>query len=386
MDILRQFLASKANNIRVLVQKNGTPSEEQLSSYVTTLSQQLFGQVVAQAPAEIQTICEEGVRRMGWNKQAKTKLSGSAFSVESVLAGLAFIENAINALTPSTTPTAEELANLSDACKKLWQLDVNRLVPGVDYVINLQEGKRVYDKGDFADDPLFTFVDERVFSKPTFRAFVALLDNYVAETGVTEVVSDAERRENSEFIRSIMATPLMQYCHNYLVAVGKAPSDVSAFSRLLSELWFGLYKRETANDSSGFEHVFLGEIKDGAVTGMHNWVHIYLEEKKKNFNYLGFITPKRVPGVSGYHLPEADQQLITIQFEWKGCLKNVSSSFVGTSPEFEIALYTLCFFVGNDEKDIVDCGPYHVEVTCFKYNSRGKTYIGTSFPAEAPLH
>jgi poly(U)-specific endoribonuclease len=64
---------------------------------------------------------------------------------------------------------------------------------------------------------------------------------------------------------------------------------------------------------------------------MHNWIQIYLEEKKNHFDYTGFITPKRVPGVRNYQLPDSDQQLITIQFEWNGFLKNVSSSFIGTN-------------------------------------------------------
>ena len=68
---------------------------------------------------------------------------------------------------------------------------------------------------------------------------------------------------------------------------GYAPADKNEFLSLLNELWFGLYKREVQNDSSGFEHVFLGEIKDGEVTGLHNWIQLYEEEKTNRLNYLG---------------------------------------------------------------------------------------------------
>ena len=57
---------------------------------------------------------------------------------------------------------------------------------------------------------------------------------------------------------------------------------------------------------------------------------------------------------------------------------------IGTSPEFEIALYTICFLVG-EEKSIVKCGPYRMELTCYKFTSQGKNYIGTSFPSDLPL-
>jgi len=48
----------------------------------------------------------------------------------------------------------------------------------------------------------------------------------------------------------------------WLVANRKFQGDMNAFKRKLHEIWFGLYRRTVANDSSGFEHVFVGEEKD----------------------------------------------------------------------------------------------------------------------------
>ena len=36
------------------------------------------------------------------------------------------------------------------------------------------------------------------------------------------------------------------------------------FQNVVYDLWFAPYRRITNNDSSGFEHVFVGEEKDGA--------------------------------------------------------------------------------------------------------------------------
>ena len=36
---------------------------------------------------------------------------------------------------------------------------------------------------------------------------------------------------------------------------------------------------------SGFEHVFLGEIDDGKVKGVHNWIWLYQMEKKQLIDY-----------------------------------------------------------------------------------------------------
>ena len=43
------------------------------------------------------------------------------------------------------------------------------------------------------------------------------------------------------------------------------------------------FSRMVDNDSSGFEHVFLGESKAGEVVGLHNWIRLYLEERKGDF-------------------------------------------------------------------------------------------------------
>jgi poly(U)-specific endoribonuclease len=87
----------------------------------------------------------------------------------------------------------------------------------------------------------------------------------------------------------------LTYSLRYLVLKGLAPADKNEFRDQLNEIWFGLYRRETQNDSSGFEHVFLGEIKNDEVTGLHNWIQLYDEERRNKLNYLGESTPLFFP-------------------------------------------------------------------------------------------
>lgn len=65
-------------------------------------------------------------------------------------------------------------------------------------------------------------------------------------------------------------------------------------------------------------------------------------------------------------------------------LKAIGSSFIGTSPQFELALYTLCFACGKEKNELM-VGPYKTVVTCFKMGYGRNIHIGTTFPEIAPL-
>ncbi|XP_078445764.1 uncharacterized protein LOC144714848 [Wolffia australiana] len=271
-------------------------------------------------------------------------------------------------------PTAEELGDLSMACNRLWALDLNGLVPGKDFMINLGEGKRVYQKGDAASESLFSWVKEDIFQRPTYSRFCSLLDNYEPSQRTKEVVTEEEKYEQDGFIEEISRTAPVQYLFRLLSLKGAVQGDYEEFKKLLKSLWFDLYGRGgVCGSSSAFEHVFVGEIKEQSeaqVSGFHNWIQFYLEEAKGRVNYHGYIFPR-----NRCEVPDEESKLLTIQFEWNGVLKAVSSTLVGVSPEFELALYTLCFFLGGEDNH-VNLGPHDVNVKCYRHQGQ----LGSVFP------
>ena len=65
--------------------------------------------------------------------------------------------------------------------------------------------------------------------------------------------------------------------------------------------------------------------------------------------------------------------------------KRVGTSFIGVSPEFEMALYTICFLVGQEQNTIeLDTGDDCFELNCHCYKM-ARDKIGTSF-VEASAH
>jgi len=45
--------------------------------------------------------------------------------------------------------------------------------------------------------------------------------------------------------------------------------------------------------SGSFEHVFVGESKNGEISGLHNWLQFYNLERSNELDYRGYIFPMR---------------------------------------------------------------------------------------------
>lgn len=262
--------------------------------------------------------------------------------------------------------------SLHAAASTLWTLDSNRLTPSVDYVLNPQS-RTSSCSDDAARTPLFLEFSDEVWERPTYRSFKRLLDNYIATTGVPEVVSQEERAEEERFLDVICETKCMKFAYQWLVEYADVSfGSMEEFRDALREMWFSLYRRDASRDSSGFEHVFSGEIDDGKVKGLHNYIQVYIEEQRENFDYMGYLD---ILGDPSDGPPPSNQQLLTIRFEWLGYLKSVSSMFVGTSPEFEVALYSMLWLAQSTESTIT-LGPYTARIKI--YDCHGK--ITTAFP------
>ena len=71
-----------------------------------------------------------------------------------------------------------------------------------------------------------------------------------------------------------------------------------SYVEILYAIWFTAYKRrEDHLSSSGFEHVFLAELRGEKVLGLHNWVYFAEQERLGNLNYNGYIKIKELKKV-----------------------------------------------------------------------------------------
>ncbi|VAI47574.1 unnamed protein product [Triticum turgidum subsp. durum] len=143
-------------------------------------------------------------------------------------------------------PSREELNHLPKACCPLWELDLNRLLPGNDYTIECGQGKKVYQKGDMASENLFSWLKDDVLRRPTYCRFCALVDNYNPRQGYKELVTQQDKNEEAAFIEEIARSAPIKYLHRYLVLKGITSQDQKDFKKMLASLWFNLYGRGDA--------------------------------------------------------------------------------------------------------------------------------------------
>jgi len=170
---------------------------------------------------------------------------------------------------------------------------------------------------------------------------------------------------------AVMASPVMQATWGFLNQYGQGNQTKSNFESWVKQLWFGPYSRgdsPSALGSSGFEHVFVGEWKDGKVSGLHSWLRYYLLEKS------GAITYK------GWSQDDGNIQF-TFAFNWAGYDEPEGGFLVGISPEFEMSLVMLCFTLRQGEnqcKYTID--GYDMTYTTWNLVQRGQIFIGSAYP------
>ncbi|KAK2842115.1 hypothetical protein Q5P01_012315 [Channa striata] len=280
----------------------------------------------------------------------------------------------LNASRPSVN---QQLSNIFN---ELWRLDLNRMKPGIDYTISIQDrasfvSQRSHVVPDHASQPLFSSVNEtKLKNTTTFSQLIKLLDNYERSTGMTERVTAEELAETNLFLDAVLETEVMKRAHKYLVSKGQSSSDLRLFKRQLNLIWFNIYHRQrnTGLDSCGFEHVFVGETKSGTeVIGFHNWIQFYLQEKQQHLDYKGYKSMQ-------HDIPDQDDHVLSLQFSWHGAVKPTASAFIGTSPEFEMAVFTIVFLMSTERSTTVrvNIDQCQVELVVIRHGHS----LGTAYP------
>jgi len=285
-------------------------------------------------------------------------------------------------VNPTTKPVISSNTNVGVTLNGVSDLDLRTfsedlLASDEDNVARLVQvdtgcTTRVGRPTDCSSKPLFSKVDTSILRKPIYEKLTALYENYDSDVAVKEDRTRAERTEEDAFLDEVMKSKVIAKTLSFLKSKKLFTKSSNDFKRLLKELWFDVYSRgKRILGSSGFEHVFLGEKKAGKVQGFHNWVYFQHLEKQNKLNYLGHWEKVNLGG-KGTGL--------SFTFKWGEEQKPFASMLVGTSPEFELAIYTTCLLARGDEKCSITLGGQPVSITTHIFTRPGGVrYIASSF-------
>lgn len=273
------------------------------------------------------TVLDKVVISFGASNKATTKHSGSA-------------------TTRHNGATDAALQTLVD---KMWAEDQDRPTAAQ---VTMNWGAKISGKTGTKQANLFSTVDETIFNKKQYADLITTYNQNLLTADVCKAepaMSGFRKQYFQQVFDTFTATPMFASAFAYLQSVNyKETSSLANFkTKVLWPLWFGTYSRcKGPLGSSGWEHVFSGEIKGSEVDGQHDWTRYYLEQKGDKMVYEGYYS-------------HDDNLIGTFQYKWNGATKPTGGFFTGTSPAFDFSILTVCTLVhGNG-------GNCHFKITNF---------------------
>lgn len=237
--------------------------------------------------------------------------------------------------------------------------------------INLQGQKKDDSTSDDASEPLLTVKDE-AYEIPTVKSVIALHDNYELDVKTKETITPEERKEESDLLDKVLETDVMKATMKFLIDKGYIENDEYEFKDTMKRIWFSQFKRIDGDaSSSGFETVFLAEQFDSDIIGLHNWIYYAKQEADKKLNYLGYIKEVKL-GDKG--------AVLKVRSSLNEIVQPVTTLFVGTSPELEFALYTMCFFTRPNNACPISFGGTEFVIFVSRINYFGKDILISAYP------
>ncbi|XP_077988695.1 poly(U)-specific endoribonuclease-A-like [Glandiceps talaboti] len=282
-------------------------------------------------------------------------------------------------------------------CRNLWELD-RRLEHNNHYMIrprltDLDESGSTDDTDDVkvegaaacdpSKGPFFENLKEGVLETQVFKTFIRLLELYDTAELASEICSDTTS-QSVKFLKEILKEHCSKRLHFFLTERGLVGSTEKDMMEKLTNIWFH-HTKHRGRLSCAFQRIFIGGLKvdkdhqklttDGFISGIHNWVRFYLLERD------GYI---KYNGVHGKQSPSNKKEMMNIEFGLdRKIIKPVGSTFIGTTPAFDICLYTAAFLAGCKEgHTYIRLGSHNVDLYCPSNVPNGDDDITTCYPVE----
>jgi hypothetical protein len=222
--------------------------------------------------------------------------------------------------------------------------------------------------------------------RSTYDLVKAVFDNYRLDQTKREETTLAEAQETIALLEAITDTAPMAAARRHLGELQGKDFSRDQWQEIVFDIWFRQYDDGRNLDLSGFEHVLVGEQKEGTVSGHHFWYRYYLDDfgllgGKDAIDFDGTRYPK--PLIQAGH---ATPEVVTLGYRWRArdqdtaadrpLFKPTGGFWVGCSTEGLMALGTVRFFQRGYAEAVINRGRYEIEL----YRSPDRKSLRTYFP------
>jgi hypothetical protein len=222
--------------------------------------------------------------------------------------------------------------------------------------------------------------------RQTYDLTKALLDNYRLDQTKREDTTQAEAQEMLALLDPVTDSAPMEAVKELIGQRQGTTYSRDAFQNMLFDVWFRQYDMGRNVDLSGFEHVVVGEQKQGTVGGHHFWYRYYLDDfgllgTGDDIDFQGTRYPKRL-----IEQGRATPDVVTLSYRWRAedhdwgeerpLFKPVGGFWVGCSVEGLMALGLLRFFERGQTETVINRARYEIDL----YKSPDGQSIRSYFP------
>ncbi|KZC07378.1 Poly(U)-specific endoribonuclease like protein [Dufourea novaeangliae] len=232
--------------------------------------------------------------------------------------------------------------------------------------LNLQNRATSPNITDEAAQPLFE-VEPTLLDYPSIYVTQALYDSYEHDSqkkfNRTQEIREHENLLMDTFLNTNVMASAMQWLAD------REFIDPDDFERkdVLRRIWFTMFSGSTC----GFERIFESENYGTAIIGAQDWLYFEKQEAKKRINYMGYVDKLNLGTTAS---------LLKLNFEMDGLVRPNATIFVGTMPELEMSLYTICFYARPNSLCPVSLGGTKFNIYTHSFTYYGNEVIDLGLP------
>jgi poly(U)-specific endoribonuclease len=224
--------------------------------------------------------------------------------------------------------------------------------------------------------------------KKSYDLAAILFNNYTLDQTKPENNIIEEEREVQEFIDAIYLSEPMKVAKDFVSEQSGEEISNDQWFAIIQRVWFEQFDNGRNKDLSGFEHVVVGEQKQGKVQGYHFWYKYFMDEhfrrddaEDTETDLIKFIRWKNKED-------DVTPEVVTLSYEWRAfdyerlefrkLIKPIGGFWVGPSIEGLLALGTVRFLpeAMAPKKAVINGAKYNLPL----FRSPNDRHLRTFYP------